>query len=263
MYRGVYFLKEWGVSCATCTVQHGRMGRRPRGNTLPSGNPGAFHTPWSQAFYGPLGSATVPKLQRHSPENGVCRAMPPSCRLEEKMERKLDTVFGIAASAISPSGAALPPPSSRRKPNGRPNASARRSHASVTIQPKRADKFKSRTTLVPAFATRSAPALFWAGPHHLRRGRLVCTRHAMQACRLRMSLQHEPTTWIPSPTAELADACFICRSWQIRWWRSAIGLQVARKRALLLHSATACLCFGQDGQPIQAEGEHAAHATPA
>src|SRR6266853_2633117 len=66
MYRWtVYFLTEWGVPCDHVFGFNMDEWSDAKGNTLPSDNSGAFQHAMEQAFYGPLGAATVPRSQRH------------------------------------------------------------------------------------------------------------------------------------------------------------------------------------------------------
>jgi glucosamine-6-phosphate deaminase len=69
----------------------------------------------------------------------------------------------------------------------------------LTIEQNALTSFKSRTTLVPAFANTIGPAIF-LGADHIIGGADGSFARGMQwqGMSLRMSLQHEPTTWIPS-----------------------------------------------------------------
>ena len=66
MYRwSVYFLNEWNISCAHVHGFNMDEWSDAQGNTLASTHPGAFQFAMEKAFYGPLGSKTVPPKQRH------------------------------------------------------------------------------------------------------------------------------------------------------------------------------------------------------
>src|SRR6516165_6460365 len=66
MYRWtVYFLTEWDVACDHVHGFNMDEWSDAQGNTLPPDNPGAFQNAMEQAFYGPLGSATIPRQQSH------------------------------------------------------------------------------------------------------------------------------------------------------------------------------------------------------
>ncbi len=65
MYRwAVYFLKEWNIPCDHVHGFNMDEWSDKDGATLPPENPGAFQYAMQQAFYGPLGSRTVPESQR-------------------------------------------------------------------------------------------------------------------------------------------------------------------------------------------------------
>src|SRR4051794_10871850 len=66
MYRwAVYFLKEWNVACDHVHGFNMDEWSDAAGNTLPGDSPGGFQHAMQDAFYGPLGSLTVPVKQRH------------------------------------------------------------------------------------------------------------------------------------------------------------------------------------------------------
>src|SRR4029077_13660664 len=65
MYRWtVYFLKEWGVGCEHVHGFNMDEWSDRDGNTLPSTDSGALQNEMDAAFYGPLGSRTVPADRR-------------------------------------------------------------------------------------------------------------------------------------------------------------------------------------------------------
>ena len=65
MYRwAVYFLKEWDVPCDHVHGFNMDEWSDQAGATLPPDNPGAFQNAMQAAFYGPLGTRTVPESQR-------------------------------------------------------------------------------------------------------------------------------------------------------------------------------------------------------
>src|SRR5438445_99400 len=69
----------------------------------------------------------------------------------------------------------------------------------LTIEQNALTSFKSRTTLVPAFANTIGPALFLAADHIIGGCDGSFGRGMQwQGLSLRMTLQHEPTPWIPS-----------------------------------------------------------------
>ena len=65
MYRwAVYFLKEWNIPCDHVHGFNMDEWSDKNGATLPPDNLGAFQYAMQGAFYGPLGSRTVPESQR-------------------------------------------------------------------------------------------------------------------------------------------------------------------------------------------------------
>ena len=69
----------------------------------------------------------------------------------------------------------------------------------LTIEQNALTSFKSRTTLVPAFANTIGPALFLAADRIIGGADGAFGRGMQwQGLSLRMTLQHEPTPWIPS-----------------------------------------------------------------
>ena len=66
MYRWViHFLTEWNIDCSHVHGFNMDEWSDADGNTLPPTNRGAFQYAMEQAFYGPLGDATVPEAQRN------------------------------------------------------------------------------------------------------------------------------------------------------------------------------------------------------
>src|SRR4029077_12128554 len=69
----------------------------------------------------------------------------------------------------------------------------------LTIEQNALTSFKSRTTLVPAFANTIGPALFLAADQIIGGAAGAFTRGLQgQGLSLRMTLRPEPTPWIPS-----------------------------------------------------------------
>ena len=65
MYRwAIYFLQAWEVSCDHVTALNMDEWSDAEGNTLPGSDPRAFQRAMENAFYDPLGEATVPSTQR-------------------------------------------------------------------------------------------------------------------------------------------------------------------------------------------------------
>jgi glucosamine-6-phosphate deaminase len=201
MYRWtVYFLTEWGVGCDHVHGFNMDEWSDAQGNTLPPDNSGAFQYAMEQAFYGPLGKLTVPAKQRHFALKAELPTYAEQIAALKKQGAKLVTVFGIGrvchiafwephfagefASALE-----------WKKQTHRLGA---RLHP-LTIEQNALTSFKSRTTLVPAFANTIGPALFLAADRIIGGADGVFNRGMQwQGLSLRMTLHHEPTPWIPS-----------------------------------------------------------------
>jgi glucosamine-6-phosphate deaminase len=170
------------------------------GNTLPSDNPGAFQFAMEQAFYGPLGQRTVPAKQRHF----ALKSELPSyaAQIGELKQRggKLVTVFGIGRvchiAFWEPHFAAEFATEAQWKEQT--HRLGARLHP-LTIEQNALTSFKSRTTLVPAYANTIGPALFLAADRIIGGADGAFGRGMQwQGLSLRMTLRHPPTPWIPS-----------------------------------------------------------------
>ncbi len=201
MYRwAVYFLKEWGVTCEHVHGFNMDEWSDTDGNTLPSDNTGSFQYAMEQAFYGPLGTATVPKTQRHFALKKELPTYAAQIADLKKQGAKLDTVFGIGRvchiAFWEPHFAAEFKTETDWK--AQTHRLGARLHP-LTIEQNALTSFKSRTTLVPAFANTIGPALFMAADHIIGGADGSFARGMQwQGLSLRMTLQHEPTPWIPS-----------------------------------------------------------------
>ena len=205
MYRWtVYFLREWKVRCDHVYGFNMDEWSDAEGNTFPPDNPSAFQYAMEAAFYGPLGDATVPEGQRFFATRQ---------RLPEYGERiatlrsggaKLVIVYGIGrmchiAFWEPHFGAEFPNDEEWRKQTHRLGAKLH----PLTIEQNAITSFKSRTTLVPAFANTIGPALFTRADYaiggadgELGRGMQwqglslwVTLRHA--------TTRHIASTWMP------------------------------------------------------------------
>ena len=201
MYRwAVYFLKEWGVGCDHTHGFNMDEWSNARGETLPSSDPGAFRNAMEAAFYGPLGASAPPEPQRffataeHLPEYPQ--------RIAELRESggELIVIFGIGRvchiafwephfiedypdldawkSDTYRIGAKLHP---------------------LTIEQNALTSFKSRTTLVPAFANTIGPGLFLNADRIIGGADGTFGRGMQwQGMSLRMTLGYGPDPWVPS-----------------------------------------------------------------
>jgi len=201
MYRwAVYFLKEWNVPCDHVYGFNMDEWSDAQGNTLPASNPGAFQFAMSAAFYGPLGKLTVPAKQRHFATKKVLPTYPDRIGALRAGGAKLAVIFGIGRvchiafwephfAAEFDSEAAWKAQTHRIGAKLHP----------LTIEQNALTSFKSRTTLVPAYANTIGPGLFLGADRIIGGADGIFSRGMQwQGLSLWMTLRHEPTTWIPS-----------------------------------------------------------------
>lgn len=201
MYRwAVYFLREWGVPCDHVHGFNMDEWSDRDGNTLPASNPGAFQNAMEAAFYGPLGSRTVPPEQRWF-------ATPD--RLPHYAERiaelkaqgaELAVIFGIGRvchiAFWEPHFAAEF--ASVEEWKAQTHRIGARLHP-LTIEQNALTSFKSRTTLVPAFANTIGPGLFLQADRIIGGADGIFGRGMQwQGASLRMTLRYGPDPWVPS-----------------------------------------------------------------
>jgi glucosamine-6-phosphate deaminase len=201
MYRWtVWFLNEWGVSCEHVHGFNMDEWSDAEGATLPPETPGAFQHAMEQAFYGPLGRNTVPPAQRHFAVKTELPSYAEQIAELKKKDAKLVTVFGIGRvchiAFWEPHFAGeFANETEWKKQTHRLGA---RLHP-LTIEQNALTSFRSRTTLVPAFANTIGPALFLGADRIIGGADGVLGRGMQwQGLSLRMTLLHEPTPWIPS-----------------------------------------------------------------
>ncbi|GIW79271.1 MAG: hypothetical protein KatS3mg105_1078 [Gemmatales bacterium] len=201
MYRWtVYFLKEWGVHCDHVHGFNMDEWSDKEGNTLPPDNPGAFQYAMENALYGPLGSLTVPVKQRHFALKHELPTYADQIADLRKQGARLVTVFGIGRvchiAFWEPHFAAeFDSVDEWKKQTHRIGAVLH----PLTIEQNALTSFKSRTTLVPAFANTIGPGLFLSADRIIGGADGSFARGMQwQGLSLRMTLHHEPTPWIPS-----------------------------------------------------------------
>lgn len=201
MYRWtVYFLREWNVGCDHVHGFNMDEWSNAQGDTLPPDNSGAFQYAMQQAFYGPLGPKTVPASQRHFALKTELPAYAGQIADLKKLGGKLVTVFGIGRvchiAFWEPHFAGeFASPAEWRAQTHRLGA---RLHP-LTIEQNALTSFKSRTTLVPAYANTIGPGLFLSSDRIIGGADGTFGRGMQwQGLSLRMTLHHEPTPWIPS-----------------------------------------------------------------
>ncbi len=201
MYRwAVYFLKEWKVSCEHVHGFNMDEWSDKDGATLPSDHPGAFQYAMEHAFYGPLGQGTVPTSQRFfaTPD----RLPQYADRIADLKSKgaELTVVFGIGRvchiAFWEPHFAAEY--ASVEEWKAATHRLGARLHP-LTIEQNAITSFKSRTTLVPAFANTIGPGLFLQADRIIGGAEGVLRRGMQwQGASLWMTLRYGPDPWVPS-----------------------------------------------------------------
>jgi glucosamine-6-phosphate deaminase len=201
MYRWtVYFLTEWGVPCDHVHGFNMDEWSDAQGDTLPPSQPGAFQHAMEQALYGPLGARTVPPRQRHFAHKAELPNYAQQIADLKKQGARLVTVFGIGRvchiAFWEPHFASEFPNETAWK--AQTHRLGARLHP-LTVEQNALTSFRSRTTLVPAWANTIGPALYLAADRIIGGADGTLGRGMQwQGLSLRMTLHHEPTPWIPS-----------------------------------------------------------------
>lgn len=201
MYRwAVHFLKEWNVPCDHVSGFNMDEWSDKDGNTLPASNPGAFQYAMERAFYGPLGKLTVPSKQRHFALKKVLPTYADRIGDLRSNGAKLTVIFGIGRvchiAFWEPQFAGeYASEAEWKKQTHRIGAKLH----PLTIEQNAITSFKSRTTLVPAYANTIGPGLFLNADSIIGGADGTFARGMMwQGLSLWMTLRHQPTSWIPS-----------------------------------------------------------------
>ncbi len=201
MYRWtVFFLKEWGVPCDHVHGFNMDEWSDAAGHTLPPSNPAAFQHAMEQAFYGPLGELTVPESQRHFATKESLVTYGDRIGELKAGGAKHAVVFGIGRvchiAFWEPQFAGEY--RSEQEWRDQTHRVGAKLHP-LTIEQNAITSFKSRTTLVPAFANTIGPKLFLNADWIIGGADGVLGRGmGWQGLSLWMTLRHEPTPWIPS-----------------------------------------------------------------
>lgn len=201
MYRwAVYFLKEWEVSCDHVYGFNMDEWSDRAGVTLPAEHPGAFQNAMQSAFYGPLGALTVPEANRWF---ATADRLPHyASRIAELRSQgaELVVIFGIGRVCHI----AFWEPhfaeefASVAEWKAETHRLGARLHP-LTIEQNAITSFKSRTTLVPAFANTIGPGLFLQADRIIGGAEGVFDRGMQwQGASLWMTLRYGPDPWVPS-----------------------------------------------------------------
>lgn len=201
MYRwAVYFLKEWGVSCDHVHGFNMDEWSDAKGNTLPAENPGAFQNAMEGAFYGPLGKLTVPPERRWYATTERLPAYGERIAELKKQGAELFVIFGIGRVCHI----AFWEPHFAAEFNSETDWKAQthrlgaRLHP-LTIEQNAITSFKSRTTLVPAYANTIGPGLFLQADRIIGGADGTLGRGMQwQGQSLWMTLRYGPDSWVPS-----------------------------------------------------------------
>jgi glucosamine-6-phosphate deaminase len=201
MYRwAVYFLKEWGVSCDHVHGFNMDEWSDREGNTLPDNHPGAFANAMEGAFYGPLGNLTVPPLRRWfaTPD----RLPDYAWRISELKERGAELVVIFGIGRVCHIAFWEPHFAAEFESVDAWKAETHRLGAKLhplTIEQNALTSFKSRTTLVPAFANTIGPGLFLQADRIIGGADGILGRGMQwQGTSLWMTLRYGPDPWVPS-----------------------------------------------------------------
>ncbi len=201
MYRWViYFLSEWGVACDHVHGFNMDEWSDANGSSLPASDPGSFERAMEGAFYGPLGKLTVPPEQRAFATRDVLPHYAERIKELRSKGAKLAVIFGIGRvchiAFWEPHFAAeFAGEAEWKRQTHRLGAKLH----PLTIEQNAITSFKSRTTLVPAFANTIGPAIFLGADKIIGGCDGSLGRGMMwQGLSVWMTLRHEPTPWIPS-----------------------------------------------------------------
>jgi len=201
MYKwAVYFLSEWNIPCDHVWGFNMDEWSDAEGNTLPPTNPGAFQNAMEQAFYGPLEQLTVPPQQRFFATKDRLPEYPERIAELRQNGAQLAVIFGIGRvchiAFWEPHFAAEYESVDEWKKQS--YRIAAKLHP-LTIEQNAITSFKSRTTLVPAFANTIGPGLF-LGADRIIGGADGALGRGMQwqGMSLWMTLRYGPDPWVPS-----------------------------------------------------------------
>ncbi len=201
MYKwAVYFLKEWGVACGHVHGFNMDEWSDKEGDTLPADNPGAFQYAMEDAFYGPLGDLSVPPEQRNFATRDNLPAYPDKIAALREKGAKMVLVHGIGR--VCHIAFWEPHFAADYKSVDEWKEATHRLGAKLhplTIEQNAITSFKSRTTLVPAFANTIGPGIFLKADYVIGGCDGVFSRGMQwQGMSLWMTLRYGPDIWVPS-----------------------------------------------------------------
>lgn len=201
MYRwAVYFLKEWQIACEHVWGFNMDEWSDSEGNTLPGIHVGSFQHAMENAFYGPLGNLSTPRCQRFFATRSMLPEYAERIASLRKEGAKMVVVYGIGRACHiafwEPHfGAEFESEEVWRSQTHRLGAKLH----PLTIEQNAITSFKSRTTLVPAFANTIGPALFTRTDYAIGGADGELGRGMQwQGLSLWVTLRHQTTRHIPS-----------------------------------------------------------------
>ena len=201
MYRwAVFFLTEWGVDCGHVHGFNMDEWSDADGNTLAPDAPGAFTEAMGQAFYGPLGDLAPRESQRNF---ATAEALPTFAGKIAAIKGgggRLACVYGVGRVCHI----AFWEPQFAGEYDSEVDWKAATHRIGATLHPLTVEQnaitsFKSRTTLVPAYANTIGPGLFLRSDYCIGGCDGVLGRGMQwQGLSFWTTLRHGPTPWIPS-----------------------------------------------------------------
>lgn len=202
MYRwAVEFLKRWNVDCKHVHGFNMDEWSDADGNTLPASNPGAFRNAMETAFYGPLGSLTVPVAQRHFATRDELPLYAKKIGELRAKNAKFVLIWGIGwvfhVAFWEPHFAA--DYANIKEWSAATHRVGAKLHPMTVIQ-NSITSFKSRITLVPARANTIGPGIFLQADYTIGGvdGFLPVRNMIYQGMTLWVTLKYGPDMWIPS-----------------------------------------------------------------
>ncbi|MEG2687486.1 MAG: hypothetical protein RR954_10315, partial [Christensenellaceae bacterium] len=162
MYQWVvYFLKEWNIDCKHVYGFNMDEWSDIDGNTLEPDAKGSFQNAMEDAFYGPLGEDTVPVSQRNFATRENLPTYAQKIADLKKDGAMLVTVFGIGRCFHIAFWEPQFAEEFATKEEWMQQAYRLGAKLNpMTIEQNALHSFKSRTTMVPAFANTIGPGLF-------------------------------------------------------------------------------------------------------
>jgi len=201
LYRwAVYFLRAWRVPADHVHGFNMDEWADADGNTLPGNARGSFQQAMEEAFYGPLGDLTVPPMQRHFATRESLPTYPEAIARLRAQGARLVVVYGIGRvfhiAFWEPHFAAeFASPAEWRAQTYRLGA---RLHP-LTVEQNAITSFRSRTTLVPAYANTIGPGLFLQADRAIGGADGALGRGMQwQGTSLWVTLRYGPDPWVPS-----------------------------------------------------------------